>query len=121
TNALFPQESSAGQPQYDGRADKPEVSDSVLHMVAFYIRTLAVPARRNADDPEVRRGQALFTGAGCARCHVPMQQTRVDVAFPPISNQTIFPYTDLLLHDMGPGLADGFSTYAANGQEWRTP
>lgn len=121
TNPLFPQESSTGQPQYDGRNDDPEVSDSLLQMVGFYIRTLAVPARRHADDPEVKRGQALFTEAGCARCHVPMQRTSVDVSFAPVSNQVIFPYTDLLLHDMGPGLADGFSSYAAGGQEWRTP
>jgi CxxC motif-containing protein (DUF1111 family) len=121
TNPLFPQESSAGQPQHDGLNDDPELSDSLLQMVGFYVRTLAVPARRNADDPEVKRGQNLFTEAGCARCHTPMQRTGVDVSFPAISNQVIFPYTDLLLHDMGSGLADGFTSYAAGGQEWRTP
>ncbi len=121
TSFLFPQESSAGQPQFDGAGDDPEVSDSLLYAAAFYVRTLAVPARRNADDAQVVRGEQLFIGAGCDRCHVPEHRTGVNVAFPALSNQRIFPYTDLLLHDMGPGLADGRPEYEADGNEWRTP
>lgn len=121
TNPLFATESSMGQPQYDGRDDELELSDSLLHAVTFYVRTLAVPARRRTNDAVVQRGQAVFTASGCARCHVPQQRTRVDVSFPPVSNQRIFPYTDLLLHDMGPDLADQRPVFLADGYEWRTP
>ena len=120
TSPLFPQEASAGQPQADGYPDDPELSDSLLHAVAFYVRTLAVPGRRDADDPEVMRGEQLFTSARCDRCHVPEQHTAVNVAFPGLSNQRIFPYTDLLLHEMGEGLADGRPDFLADGREWRT-
>jgi CxxC motif-containing protein (DUF1111 family) len=121
TNPIFPHESCSGQPQCGTQGDDPELTDSVLHAVAFYVRTLAVPARRNVQDAQVVRGQDLFVQAGCDRCHVPMQHTAVNVAFAEISNQTIFPYTDLLLHDMGPDLADDRPTYLADGREWRTP
>lgn len=121
TNPLFPLESAHGQVQDDGRNDDVELTDSLLHAVAFYVRTLAVPARRRTDDPTVQLGATIFNDAGCAACHVPQQQTRVDVAFAPVSNQRIFPYTDLLLHDMGEGLADHRPSYRADGREWRTP
>lgn len=121
TNYLFPQESAFGQAQADGLTDDPEVADSILYSVAFYVRSLAVPARRNVTDAQVQRGKALFTAAKCASCHQPMMRTEVNVAFPQISNQLIFPYTDLLLHDMGAGLADNRPDYDATGQEWRTP
>lgn len=120
TNFIFPTESAHGQAQYDGRDDEYEVSDSVLHAVAFYIRTLAVPARRNADQQIVLQGKKLFTEGKCSRCHKPQLRTRTDVAFPEISNQIIFPYTDMLVHDMGPALADHRPDFEANGQEWRT-
>ncbi len=121
TNPLFPQESSFGQPQYDGRADETEVTDSVLHAVTFYVRTLAVPARRDVQAENVALGEQVFHDAACDRCHTPEQRTGVDVSFPPLSNQRIFPYSDLLLHDMGPGLSDGRPAYQALGEEWRTP
>jgi CxxC motif-containing protein (DUF1111 family) len=121
TNPLFPQESSSGQPQHDGLQDDLELTDSVLRAVAFYVRTLAVPARRNTDDPLVMRGEELFASAKCDRCHVPEQRTAVNVAFPPMSNQRILPFTDLLLHDMGQALSDNRPTYGAEGSEWRTP
>jgi CxxC motif-containing protein (DUF1111 family) len=121
TNPLFPQESTMGQPQYDDLLDDFELTDSVLRAVAFYVRTLAVPARRNTDDPQVLRGEALFASAKCDRCHVPEQRTAVNVAFPPVSNQRILPFTDMLLHDMGPALSDGRPSYGAEGSEWRTP
>jgi CxxC motif-containing protein (DUF1111 family) len=121
TTPLFPQETAFGQPQHDGYVDDAELSDSILHAVSFYIRTLAVPARRNTDDPEVLRGETLFQAALCDRCHTPEQETEVDVAFRPLSGQRIFPYTDLLLHDMGEGLSDHRPAYRAQGSEWRTP
>lgn len=99
----------------------PEVLDAFLDNVDFYARTLAVPARRDLDDPEVRRGEALFHDAGCARCHVPKQQTGAYADIPELAFQTIYPYTDLMLHDMGEGLDDGRADYEATGRDWRTP
>lgn len=121
TNPLFALESAHGQSQDDGLLDDIELTDSLLHATAFYVRTLAVPARRNTDDPQVLRGEALFSAARCDRCHVLGQRTGVNVAFPPLSNQSILPYSDLLLHDMGPALSDDRPSFAANGAEWRTP
>jgi len=96
-----------------------EVTDNELDLVTFYTATLAVPAQRNADDPQVIQGQALFDSVNCSSCHVATLQTGthdIDV----LSNQTIRPYTDLLLHDMGSGLADGQLDFQASGNEWRT-
>ncbi|HBC18716.1 MAG TPA: thiol oxidoreductase, partial [Alcanivorax sp.] len=77
--------------------------------------------RRNVDDPQVLKGKSLFHQANCQGCHVPSFTTGADAAEPELANQTIRPYTDLLLHDVGPGLADGRPEFLANGQEWRTP
>ena len=87
----------------------------------LYSSTLAVPAQRNADDPQVARGERLFSDANCTACHIPTQQTGEHPTIPALSNQTIHPFTDLLLHDMGEGLADGLSDFGAKGSEWRTP
>ncbi len=121
TNELFPQESTAGQAQDDGLSDDPELRPGVLDDVVFYIQTLAVPARRNIDDPKVKNGQILFDQAGCTSCHIPTVTTGVLEGVPEVSNQIIHPYTDLLLHDMGEGLADGRPDFLASGQEWKTP
>ena len=121
TTSLLPRENSKGQPQHDGRNDDPELSDEILEAVTFYVQTLAVPARRDLDDPVVQRGEELFKGAGCAGCHIPSLRTGVLPDVPAVSNQTIHPYTDLLLHDMGPGLADNRPDFRADGSEWRTP
>jgi CxxC motif-containing protein (DUF1111 family) len=121
TTFLFPRESSWGQPQYDNLDDDVELSDSLLHATAFYMRSLAVPAARNVKDPEVKRGRELFNSIKCASCHTPKHRTGVDVAFRSVSNQLIFPYSDLLLHDMGDGLADNRPDFLADGKEWRTP
>ena len=120
TNRVFSVESSYGQPQADANADDPELPDSLLRAVTFYIKTLAVPARRDVALPEVARGEQLFIQAQCASCHRPTLQTDVDVRFASLSNQRIHPYTDLLLHDMGDGLADGRPDFQASGKEWRT-
>ncbi len=121
TTSLLPRESSEGQSQYDGRGDDPELSDEILDVVTFYVQTLAVPARRNLDDPIVQHGEKLFESAGCSGCHIPTLQTGSLSDVPEVSNQTIYPYTDLLLHDMGPGLADNRPDFRASGSEWRTP
>ena len=98
----------------------PELIDEQLANVTFYGRTLSVPAMRDVDSPEVIDGAALFDSFGCASCHTPTHHTGdSDVAT--LANQEIHPYTDLLLHDMGPGLADGRPDFEATGEEWRTP
>ncbi|WP_278412088.1 di-heme oxidoredictase family protein [Stutzerimonas kunmingensis] len=100
---------------------EPEVSDDILAQVLFYTRNLGVPARRNVDDPQVLAGKTLFHRAGCQSCHVPQFTTAADAAEPELANQVIRPYTDLLLHDMGEGLADNRLEFEASGREWRTP
>ena len=87
----------------------------------FYTRALAVPARRHAEDPEVLRGEFLFAQAQCAVCHVPAIRTGDYPAFPALGGREIHPYTDLLLHDMGDGLADGRPDFLAGPRDWRTP
>jgi CxxC motif-containing protein (DUF1111 family) len=89
--------------------------------VAFYTQTLAVPARRNLEDPTASRGETVFYSVGCNGCHTPTLRTGVLPGLPEVSNQVIHPYTDLLVHDMGPGLADGRPDFQASGTEWRTP
>jgi CxxC motif-containing protein (DUF1111 family) len=97
----------------------PEVEDRKLDQVTFYTRTLAVPARRHADDEAARDGQVTFDRIGCESCHTAVLKTgTADV--PQLSNQTIRPYTDLLVHDLGKGLADNRPDGQASGREWRT-
>ncbi|MCQ4242309.1 di-heme oxidoredictase family protein [Stutzerimonas stutzeri] len=99
---------------------EPEVSDHILAQVLFYTRNLGVPARRKVDDPQVLAGKTLFHQAGCQSCHTPSFTTG-DAAEPELANQLIRPYTNLLLHDMGEGLADHRPEFEASGSEWRTP
>ena len=98
----------------------PEVSDKILDFVEFYSQHLAVPIRRNVDDAQVKHGQKLFANSGCESCHKTNVKTAKREALPALSEQTIHPYTDMLLHDMGEGLADNRPEYLANGREWRT-
>ena len=116
--------SSCTERQTDCRAlpdgGEPEVSDHILAQVTFYTRNLGVPARRNVDDPQVLAGKALFHQAGCHSCHIPSFTTG-EHDEPELANQLIRPYTDLLLHDMGEGLADHRPEFEAGGSEWRTP
>ncbi len=98
----------------------PEISDQTVRDVVFYLRTLKTPIPRDSDDPEVLFGKELFTQINCSGCHTPQWTTpESDVAA--ISNKTIYPYTDLLLHDMGDGLDDGATEGSAETFEWRTP
>lgn len=98
-----------------------EISDAGLDLVSFYSRNLAVPARRNIDDPQVLRGKHVFYDTGCIACHTPKYVTNRLQDQPEQSFQLIWPYTDLLLHDMGEGLADHRPEARATGSEWRTP
>lgn len=98
-----------------------EVDQVALDLVTFYSRNLAVPARRDVDEPEVLRGKELFYTAGCIACHTPSFVTHRLADQPAQSFQLIWPYTDMLLHDMGPDLADNRPESRATGREWRTP
>jgi CxxC motif-containing protein (DUF1111 family) len=99
----------------------PEADDTVLDLVTFYSRNLAVPARRAPEDPEVLRGKRVFYESGCAACHNPKFVTDRLADQPEQSFQLIWPYSDFLLHDMGEGLADNRPEATATGTEWRTP
>lgn len=131
TSAQFPHETctpaqkdclAAPNGSQDGQ---PEIDAKMLDEVVFYQATLAPPARRNARDPQVLRGRQLFAQAQCAVCHRP-SYTTAEGPFPRLTSkalqgQTIWPYTDLLLHDMGEALADGRPDHLANGRQWKTP
>jgi CxxC motif-containing protein (DUF1111 family) len=120
TTPYFPVENCDGDREACFVHD-PDVDSLTLAQVTFYVQTLAVPARRIWNDPTVQRGEKLFKSSGCAACHAPELRTGAVAAEPWRSNQTIRPYTDLLLHDMGDGLGDGRPDYLASGNEWRTP
>lgn len=103
------------------RTDGVEVSDQFLDLVTFYTQNVAVPRRRGAAQTQVLAGKAVFHALGCAGCHHPSFVTGEVPDQPHLSNQKIWPYTDLLLHDMGEGLADNRPEGSADGREWRTP
>lgn len=122
TSPYSPHETSAGQPgQDDGLGDDPEVSAETLEATEFYTQSLGVPAARDAGDAVAERGRRLFSDLGCASCHVSELVTDAHPRYENLSHQTIRPFTDLLLHDMGPGLADDRPDFEASGSEWRTP
>jgi CxxC motif-containing protein (DUF1111 family) len=123
TSRWFPEE-NCPEVQRACRAEPPgghpELPQEFVDPVLFYARALAVPARRDVDDAQVKRGEALFHLAGCDGCHAPTLETGGYAPLPALSHQTIHPYTDLLLHDMGDGLADGRPDFRAGGRDWRT-
>ncbi|QEE49804.1 c-type cytochrome [Flavobacterium alkalisoli] len=99
----------------------PEITDISFDRMVLYSSALAVPIRRNYDDEAVLRGKQIFGDLNCIACHKPKMQTGSSYIISGYANQTIRPYTDLLLHDMGPELADNAPDYLATGSEWRTP
>ncbi|MFP6621085.1 MAG: di-heme oxidoredictase family protein [Pirellulaceae bacterium] len=109
-------------PRLDGETGtgKPELADKELGLLTRYIATLGVSARRDLQDEQALAGERLFMKAGCANCHTTKFTTSPYHPFTELRNQTIRPYTDLLLHDMGAGLADNLAEEAASGAEWRT-
>lgn len=121
TSDLLPEDlfnPEAGSRASDGAPD-PEVSSATVANVVFYLKTLRVPPRREADHPEVLAGEELFEQVGCAGCHVPALTTGAsEIAV--LDRVEFHPYTDLLLHDMGPGLDDGYTEGVASTSEWRT-
>ncbi len=98
-----------------------EIDADDLRKVELYSSTLAVPAQRNFGSSNVIKGENLFTDIGCQGCHVSEYTTGTHPNIPALSNQQIRPFTDLLLHDMGEGLADELGNFEASGSEWRTP
>ncbi|MFT5459709.1 MAG: CxxC motif-containing protein (DUF1111 family) [Myxococcota bacterium] len=98
----------------------PELDDDHLDHLTRYVALLGVRARRDLDDADALRGEALFDDIGCAACHVPTVTTTPHHPLAELRSQTIHPYTDLLLHDLGPGLADDLGEGEATGAEWRT-
>lgn len=98
-----------------------EVGPKVFDHLAFYAENIAVPPRRNLDAPAVRQGKAIFHVLNCQGCHKPSFMTGTVPGQPQLSRQKIWPYADLLLHDMGEGLADHRPEGVADGGEWRTP
>lgn len=121
TSSLFADEPCVGQPQDHAQADDPEVSDADIDAVVEFLRTVAVPARRHPDNPVTLRGEHLFRDIGCDGCHTPTLITGNSHPLHILRRQTIHPFTDLLLHDMGPDLSDGRPAFDAAGAEWRTP
>ncbi|HEX6837619.1 MAG TPA: di-heme oxidoredictase family protein, partial [Polyangia bacterium] len=125
TSSLYPTK-NCPPPQTACAAAPPSMSQPNLgtlegQAMVVHGMALAVPAARDVTAPAFVRGEALFTQAGCATCHVPKIVTGTLDGYPALSSQTIRPFTDLALHDMGPGLADGRPDYLATGSEWRTP
>ena len=121
SNYIFPEESSKGQSQFpEQNTEGVNIRDSLLDATIFYMATLAVPARRNVNKPETQQGARLFAEIGCQKCHVATFTTKVNVAFRPLSHQTVHPYSDFLLHDMGDALSDHRPDFEASGNEWRT-
>lgn len=107
-------------PYFDHVPD-PEVSDNTVHNVVFYLRTLKAPIQRDQNDPQVIEGKQIFLNIKCGSCHIPQWTTPTTTLIPALAGKTFYPYTDLLLHDMGPGLDDGYTEGTALTPEWRTP
>lgn len=116
TSTLRPDE----LPNPDGLTDdaKPgvDVDAALVNELADYVRLIAIPARAAPDF----RGPVLFAQVGCDACHVPSLKTRPDYPIAPMAGTDAFVFTDLLLHDLGPSLADGLTDGTATPSEWRT-
>ncbi len=123
TSPLYPRQNCAERQDIcravpdDGQL---ELTAGQLHAVQTYHLGLGVPARRGVNDPAVQAGENAFHQAGCGGCHLPTLKTTAHPAMDQLGGQTIHPYTDLLLHDMGDGLADHRPDFLADGREWRT-
>jgi CxxC motif-containing protein (DUF1111 family) len=100
---------------------KPELRQELWDSLTFWVTALDAPPQRDSDKPAVVRGEKLFDSAKCSQCHVPSLTAGKSALLPQLSSKTIRPYTDLLLHDMGPELADGRPDFKAGGRDWRTP
>lgn len=123
TTSLYPQENNTEAETFTNALSggSPEVTDEVFADIVLYARLIAVPSRRDSTNQIVLRGEKLFHELKCAVCHVPEWQTGDATDLPEVARQTIRPYTDLLVHDMGADLSDHRQVFKASGKEWRTP
>ena len=124
TNPVHPEENCPGAQKACAAAFKGgelDMSEDFLRKMTHYTRVLAVPVRRSPKAPDVVKGSRIFAEIGCAACHRPTMKTGAGTALKVLDDQTFHAYTDLLLHDMGPGLADDRPDVMATGSEWRTP
>jgi len=124
TSSLFPDENCTPVQKACRAAPAgghPELPEADLDALEFYLANLAAPPRRHTENAQVRQGEQFFAEAGCAACHRPLLRTGPSERFPLTAARQIAPYTDLLLHDMGEGLADHRPDYQADGRQWRTP
>ncbi len=99
--------------------EDPEISDATVDNVVFYLKTLSPPPRRDANNPDVVVGEEIFRKIGCTSCHLPKMKTDFS-EIEALSNKEFYPYTDLLLHDMGSELDDNYTEGTAKTNEWRT-
>ncbi|CAM3406081.1 di-heme oxidoredictase family protein [Flavobacterium psychrophilum] len=105
---------------YTNQEIDPEIATNIVNDVDFYLKTLKAPPRRNSGDSQVIQGENLFNKINCVGCH----KADLSTGYSPISAlsfKTFSPYTDLLLHDMGSELNDGYTEGSAKTYEWRTP
>jgi CxxC motif-containing protein (DUF1111 family) len=127
TNPFFPSETcrptqtKCGELLAQLDSTETELNESQMDAMVTYLAFLGVPGRDYLDNPEVQRGEVLFNDLGCESCHRATFTTGDDYFERRLRNQVIHPYTDLLLHNMGEGLADHRPTFDADGYEWRTP
>jgi CxxC motif-containing protein (DUF1111 family) len=105
---------------FDGQDADPEITNRTVQDVVLYLQALKAPVQRNQQDPAVTAGKQLFMQIKCGSCHTPELRTG-DFPIAALSNKTFSPYSDFLLHDMGPGLDDGYTEGTALTAEWRTP
>ena len=123
TTSIFPNENAPPNVNLSliPNGGNPEISNSNFDKIVLYSSSLAVPARRKHSEQNVLRGKKVFNQTECSSCHIPKMQTGNSYSIAALRNQTIRPYTDMLLHDMGQGLSDNAQDFLATGNEWRTP
>ena len=100
--------------------DNLEVDEQQMRLVNLFVSLSSPPAMRNLKTTAFLEGKRVFDAAGCAGCHTPKMKTGNDSPLKALNNRTFYPFTDLLLHDMGPELASGFPSFSASPSEWRT-
>lgn len=123
TSSLYPEQNCPPVQKEcltEKNSGKPELRQELWGPLTFWTLSLDAPAPRDRDKPAVRRGEKLFETAKCSQCHIPELKTGQFDTLPALSGRTIRPYTDMLLHDMGPELADGRPDFRAGGADWRT-
>lgn len=123
TSSLYPAQNCPPAQTYCKVAppgDAAELFADEFDDLSFWVQALDAPPRRDHDRADVLRGEKLFAQLHCAQCHQPQLKTAADTPFPALANRVFYPYTDLLLHDMGEGLADGRPDFHAGPRDWRT-